>query len=66
MAAEIPKSFVVIGGVAGGMSFATRVRRLCEKSSITVLKRGPYTGYANCGIPYAPCNTIHSTNSLIL
>ena len=43
---------VVVGGVAGGMSFAARARRLAEDAEIVVLERDPYVSYANCGLPY--------------
>ena len=43
---------VVVGGVAGGMSFAARARRLAEDAQIVVLERDPYVSYANCGLPY--------------
>jgi NADPH-dependent 2,4-dienoyl-CoA reductase/sulfur reductase-like enzyme/rhodanese-related sulfurtransferase len=43
---------VIIGGVAGGMSAATRARRMNEHASITVLERGGFISFANCGLPY--------------
>ena len=43
---------VVIGGVAGGMSAATRLRRLNEKAEIIVLEKSGHVSYANCGLPY--------------
>src|SRR5699024_3473368 len=43
---------VIIGGVAGGMSAATRLRRLDEAAEIIVLEKGPYVSFANCGLPY--------------
>ena len=43
---------VVIGGVAGGMSAATRLRRLDEQMEIIVLERSGYVSFANCGLPY--------------
>ena len=43
---------VIIGGVAGGASAAARLRRLREDIEITVLERGPFVSYANCGLPY--------------
>jgi flavin-dependent dehydrogenase len=43
---------IIIGGVAGGMSAATRLRRLNEHASITVLERGEHVSFANCGLPY--------------
>ena len=48
-----PKKIIIIGGVAGGMSSATRLRRLDEKAHITVIEKGPFISYANCGLPYA-------------
>src|SRR3989339_875552 len=43
---------VIIGGVAGGASTAARLRRLDEKASITLIEKGEYISYANCGLPY--------------
>ena len=57
---------VIVGGVAGGMSAATRARRLNESSSITVFEKGPYVSYANCGIPYALGGVIKDDDTLIL
>ncbi len=44
--------YVIVGGVAGGMSAAARLRRLDETAEITVFERGGYISYANCGLPY--------------
>ncbi|KIX05354.1 uncharacterized protein Z518_06226 [Rhinocladiella mackenziei CBS 650.93] len=52
------KRVVIVGGVAGGMSCATRLRRLDENAEIIVLEKGPFVSYANCGIPYALGNVI--------
>ena len=57
---------VIVGGVAGGMSAATRARRLDETASITVFEKGPYVSYANCGIPYALGGVIKDDASLVL
>jgi NADPH-dependent 2,4-dienoyl-CoA reductase/sulfur reductase-like enzyme len=43
---------VIVGGVAGGMSAATRIRRLDENVQIIVLEKGEYVSFANCGLPY--------------
>ena len=43
---------VIVGGVAGGASAATRARRLDEQAQIVLLERGPYVSFANCGLPY--------------
>jgi len=43
---------IIVGGVAGGASAATRCRRLSEKSEIILYERGEYISFANCGLPY--------------
>lgn len=60
------KSIVVIGGVAGGMSAATRLRRLMEDASITVLERSGHVSFANCGLPYYVGNVIEDREALLL
>ncbi len=44
--------YLIVGGVAAGMSAATRLRRLDEQAEIIVFERGEYVSYANCGLPY--------------
>ena len=60
------KRIVVIGGVAGGMSFAARMRRLDELAEIIVLEKSGYVSYANCGLPYYIGGVIESESSLLL
>jgi NADPH-dependent 2,4-dienoyl-CoA reductase/sulfur reductase-like enzyme/rhodanese-related sulfurtransferase len=60
------KRIVVIGGVAGGMSAAARLRRLDETASIVVLERGPDVSFANCGLPYHVGGEIQSREALLL
>ncbi|MDH6536770.1 FAD-dependent oxidoreductase [Aurantimicrobium minutum] len=60
------KKIVVIGGVAGGMSAATRLRRLDEQADIVVLERSGYVSFANCGLPYHLSGTIEQRSSLML
>ncbi|MCS6851750.1 MAG: FAD-dependent oxidoreductase [Gemmataceae bacterium] len=43
---------VIVGGVAGGASAATRARRLSEEATIVIFERGPDVSFANCGLPY--------------
>ncbi|MGO4535885.1 FAD-dependent oxidoreductase [Leifsonia sp. 2MCAF36] len=57
---------VIVGGVAGGMSAATRLRRLDEAAEIIVFERGPYVSYANCGLPYYVGGVIRDRSSLLL
>jgi NADPH-dependent 2,4-dienoyl-CoA reductase/sulfur reductase-like enzyme/rhodanese-related sulfurtransferase len=57
---------VIIGGVAGGMSAATRARRLNESASITVLEKGGFISFANCGLPYHLGGRIASEDKLLI
>jgi len=57
---------VIVGGVAGGMSAATRLRRLNEKADIIVLEKSGYVSYANCGLPYYVGGVIENESSLLL
>ncbi|WP_036920999.1 FAD-dependent oxidoreductase [Propionicicella superfundia] len=61
-----PKSIVIIGGVAGGMSAATRLRRLLEDATITVLERSGNVSFANCGLPYYVGGVIEERSALLL
>lgn len=57
---------VVVGGVAGGMSFAARARRLDESAEIIVLERGPHVSFANCGLPYYVGGEIEEQGALLV
>lgn len=57
---------VIIGGVAGGMSAATRLRRLDEHAEIVVLEQSGYVSFANCGLPYHVGAVIEERSSLLL
>lgn len=46
------KKVIIVGGVAGGASAATRLRRLDENLEIIMFERGEYVSFANCGLPY--------------
>ncbi len=43
---------LIVGGVAAGMSAATRARRLDEEAEIIVFEQGRHVSFANCGLPY--------------
>lgn len=61
-----PRTYVIIGGVAGGMSAATRLRRLDEHARIIVLERGEHVSFANCGLPYHVGGVIERRETLVL
>lgn len=60
------KKLVIIGGVAGGATAAARARRLDESAEITLIERGPYVSYANCGLPYFISRDIEKRSKLLL
>ena len=60
------KRFLIIGGVAGGMSAATRLRRLNEDAEIIVFEKEPYVTIANCGLPYYVSGEIKEREGLIV
>jgi len=57
---------VIVGGVAGGMSTAARLRRLDAEASITVLERSGHVSFANCGLPYFVGGLIEEEDNLTL
>lgn len=57
---------VIIGGVAGGATTATRLRRLDENAEIIMIERGEYVSFANCGLPYYIGNEIRNKDNLIV
>jgi len=57
---------VIVGGVAGGMSAATRLRRLDESAEIVVFERSGHVSFANCGLPYYVGGVITDRGSLLL
>ena len=61
-----PRRVLVVGGVAAGMSAATRLRRLDEEAQITVLERGEHVSFANCGLPYYVGGVIEERDALLL
>ncbi|MEN2287386.1 pyridine nucleotide-disulfide oxidoreductase, partial [Enterococcus lactis] len=57
---------VIVGGVAGGMSAATRLRRLMEYPEIIVLQKGTYVSLPNCGLPYNLSGEMRDRENLLL
>ena len=49
---SLPLRILIVGGVAGGASAATRARRCNESAEITLLEKDGYVSFANCGLPY--------------
>lgn len=57
---------LIVGGVAGGASAATRARRLDEFAEIIMFERGIEPSFANCGLPYYIGGTIESRSELLI
>lgn len=57
---------IIVGGVAGGMSAATRLRRLNEDAQIIIFEKGPYVSFANCGLPYYVSGEISDKSQLLV
>jgi NADPH-dependent 2,4-dienoyl-CoA reductase/sulfur reductase-like enzyme len=43
---------IIIGGVAAGMSAASKLKRVAPQAEVTVYERGSFLSYGACGIPY--------------
>jgi len=56
---------IIIGGVAAGMSAASKLRRLDENAEIIVYEKGHDLSYGGCGMPYFLGDLIKDENKLI-
>lgn len=61
-----PRRIIIVGGVAAGMSAATRLRRRDETAHITVIERSDAVSLATCGLPYVIGEVIPSRDELLL
>ena len=60
------KKVLIVGGVAGGASAATRLRRLDEHAEIILFERDEHISFANCGLPYYIGETIQERDKLLV
>lgn len=58
--------FVVIGGVAAGMSAASRAKRNKPEMEVTVLERGKFVSYGSCGLPYFVSDLVKDVQGLVV
>ena len=59
-------ALVVIGGVAAGLSAASRARRVSAHLEIVVLEKGPVISYGACGLPYFVEGRVGQASDLIV
>jgi len=57
--------FIIIGGVAAGMSAASKIRSLDPEAEITVFEKSSYVSYIACGMPYYIGKIVDSPERLI-
>ena len=57
---------IIVGGVAGGATTATRLRRLNENDEIIMIEKGKYISFANCGLPYYISDIIKEKSDLLV
>ncbi|MCX6000716.1 MAG: FAD-dependent oxidoreductase, partial [Chloroflexi bacterium] len=57
---------IIIGGVAAGMSAASRARSLRPDMEILVFERSGYVSHAACGIPYFISDRVKTSDSLVV
>lgn len=57
---------IIVGGVAGGATLATRLRRLSETDEIIIFEKTNYVSFANCGLPYYIGDVITDKRELTL
>ena len=60
------RKILIIGGVAGGATAATRLRRLNEDDQIIMFEKGKYISFANCGMPYFIGDKIKNRSDLMV
>lgn len=59
------ENILIIGGVAAGMSAASRARRVAPEARVTVLERGPAVSYGACGLPGVLAGRIQRLEDLV-
>ncbi|MDO4246840.1 MAG: FAD-dependent oxidoreductase, partial [Deinococcus sp.] len=56
---------VVVGGVAAGMSAASRAKRFDPGAEVVVFERGEYISYGACGLPYVLGGAVDDWDDLV-
>jgi len=62
----MPVRILIVGGVAGGASAATRARRMNEQAEIILFEKDDDVSFANCGLPYYIGQEIQDRSKLLV
>jgi len=60
------EKIIVVGGVAAGMSAASKARRNLPNCEIKVFEQSEHVSYGACGLPYYISDVIHSPDKLVV
>ncbi len=63
---EARTKILIVGGVAGGASAATRARRMNEHAEIILFEKDADVSFANCGLPYYIGDEITDRKKLVV
>lgn len=66
MSAPQSPRILIVGGVAGGASAATRARRMNEQAEIILFEKDENVSFANCGMPYHIGGEIQERENLLV
>jgi len=61
-----PERLVVVGGVAAGMSAASRARRINPELEVIVLEKGEHISYGTCGLTYLVSGVVPRAEDLLV
>ncbi|HID87102.1 MAG TPA: NADH oxidase, partial [Anaerolineae bacterium] len=61
----VSQRLVVVGGVAAGMSAASKARRVNPELEIVAFERSGYVSYGACGLPYLISGVVPDPRDLI-
>lgn len=60
------RKILIVGGVAGGATAATKLRRYSEQDQIIMFERGPHVSFSNCSLPYHLSGIVEEAQDLVL
>lgn len=60
-----PLKYIIVGGVAAGMTAALKIRRNDPRAKITVIQREESVSYSACGLPYLISGMVAQPQQLV-